>query len=53
MSQPTLMNLRILLPFEVFVDKMGISKVIAETSAGSLGFFPIGLTVLPHCIPES
>ena len=34
------MNLKILVPFEIFVDRTGVSRVVAETSEGSLGLLP-------------
>jgi F-type H+-transporting ATPase subunit epsilon len=34
------MNLKILLPFQVFADKSGVSRIVAETRAGSLGILP-------------
>ena len=36
----TLMNLKILLPFRVFADKTGVTRIVAETSAGSFGLLP-------------
>jgi len=35
-----LMDLKILLPFKVFADNKGVSRIIAETRAGSLGLLP-------------
>jgi F-type H+-transporting ATPase subunit epsilon len=34
------MNLKILLPFEVFAEKSGVSRIVAETRAGSFGLLP-------------
>ena len=34
------MNLRILLPFEVFAEKTGVSRIVAETRTGSLASCP-------------
>jgi F-type H+-transporting ATPase subunit epsilon len=31
------MNLKVLLPFQVFADKTGVSRIVAETRAGSFG----------------
>ena len=31
MPPPTLMNLRVLLPFQVFADRSGVSRIVAET----------------------
>jgi F-type H+-transporting ATPase subunit epsilon len=38
--QPILMNLKVLLPFEIFVKKIGISRIVAETSEGTFGLLP-------------
>ena len=37
---PTLMNLKILLPFQIFAEKTGVSRVVAETREGSFGLLP-------------
>jgi len=34
------MNLRVLLPFQVFVEKTGVSRIVAETCEGSVGLLP-------------
>ena len=34
MQQPTLMNLKILLPFQIFAEKTGVSRIVAETPRG-------------------
>jgi F-type H+-transporting ATPase subunit epsilon len=34
------MNLKILLPFEIFADKTGVLSIIAETREGSFGLLP-------------
>lgn len=34
------MNLKILLPFQVFVDTIGVSRIVAETFDGSFGLLP-------------
>jgi F-type H+-transporting ATPase subunit epsilon len=34
------MNLKILLPFRIFAEKTGISRVVAETREGSFGLLP-------------
>ena len=31
------MNLKVLLPFQVFADKTGVSRIVAETHEGSFG----------------
>ena len=35
-----LMNLRILLPFRIFADKKGVSRIVAESLGGSFGLLP-------------
>jgi F-type H+-transporting ATPase subunit epsilon len=40
MEQQTSMNLKILLPFQIFAEKTGVSSIVAETSNGSLGILP-------------
>jgi F-type H+-transporting ATPase subunit epsilon len=35
-----LMTLKILLPYQVYAEKSGISRIVAETSAGSFGLLP-------------
>jgi len=34
------MNLKVLLPFQIFADKTGVSRIIAETREGSFGLLP-------------
>ena len=34
------MNLKILLPFQIFAEKTGVSRIVAETSEGSFGILP-------------
>ena len=36
----TLMNLKILLPFQIFAEKKGVSRIVAETREGSFGLLP-------------
>jgi F-type H+-transporting ATPase subunit epsilon len=36
----TLMNLKILLPFQIFAEKTGVSRIVAETPEGSFGLLP-------------
>jgi F-type H+-transporting ATPase subunit epsilon len=46
-----LMHLKILLPFQVFDEKSGVSRVVAETSAGSFGFLPHRLDCVAALAP--
>ena len=38
--QPTLMTLKILLPFRIFAEKKGVVRMVAETREGSFGLLP-------------
>jgi F-type H+-transporting ATPase subunit epsilon len=38
--QTTRMNLKVLLPFQVFAEKTGVIRIVAETRAGSFGLLP-------------
>ena len=48
---PTRMNLKILLPSGVFVDKRGVSRVVAETRDGSFGLLPRRLDCVAALAP--
>src|SRR5208283_3110118 len=37
MAPPTLMHLKILIPFGIFTEKTGVSRIVAETREGSFG----------------
>lgn len=47
----TLINLKILLPFKVFADMAGVSRVVAETRQGSFGFLPHRLDCVAALAP--
>ena len=51
MQQPTRMNLKILLPFRIFADTTGISRIIAETRQGSFGLLPRRLDCVAALVP--
>jgi F-type H+-transporting ATPase subunit epsilon len=51
MPPPTLMNLRVLVPFQVFADKSGVSRIVVETRAGSLGLLPRRLDCVAALAP--
>lgn len=40
MQRPKLMNLKVLLPFRIFAEKTGVSRIVAETREGSFGLLP-------------
>jgi F-type H+-transporting ATPase subunit epsilon len=51
MPQPTLINLKVLLPFEVFAEKNGVLRIVAETHAGSFGLLPHRLDCVAAIAP--
>jgi F-type H+-transporting ATPase subunit epsilon len=48
---PTNMNLKVLLPFQVFAEKAGVSRIVAETHAGSFGLWPHRLDCVAALTP--
>jgi F-type H+-transporting ATPase subunit epsilon len=38
--QPALMHLKVLLPFGIFADQTGVSRIVAESPDGSFGLLP-------------
>jgi F-type H+-transporting ATPase subunit epsilon len=51
MPQSALMNLKILLPFQVFVEKAGVSRIVAENLNGSFGLLPHRLDCVAALAP--
>jgi F-type H+-transporting ATPase subunit epsilon len=47
----TLMNLKVLLPFRVFAEKTGVSRIVAETDEGSFGLLPHRLDCVAALTP--
>jgi len=45
------MNLKILLPFGVFAEKTGVSRIVAETREGSFGLLPRRLDCVAALAP--
>jgi len=45
------MNLEVLLPFHVFADKTGVSRIVAETREGSFGLLPHRLDCVAALTP--
>jgi F-type H+-transporting ATPase subunit epsilon len=45
------MRLKILLPFQVFADKTGVSRIVADTSEGSFGLLPHRLDCVAALVP--
>jgi F-type H+-transporting ATPase subunit epsilon len=48
---PTLINLKILLPFQIFAEKTGVSRIVAETREGSFGLLPQRLDCVAALAP--
>jgi F-type H+-transporting ATPase subunit epsilon len=45
------MNLKVLLPFQVFAEKTGVTRIIAETLEGSFGLLPHRLDCVAALVP--
>ena len=45
------MNLKVLLPFQIFAEKSGVSRIVAETHAGSFGLLPHRLDCVAALVP--
>jgi F-type H+-transporting ATPase subunit epsilon len=45
------MNLKILLPSEIFANKLNVLRIVAETGAGSFGFLPNRLDCVAAIAP--
>ena len=46
-----LMHLKVLLPFEIFADETGVSRIVAETRDGSFGLLPHRLDCVAALTP--
>lgn len=51
MQQSRLMNLKLLLPFQVFAVELGVSRIVAETWGGSFGLLPRRLDCVAALAP--
>ncbi len=51
MQQPTLMNLKILLPYRIYTERAGVVRIIAETKEGSFGLLPHRLDCVAALVP--
>jgi len=49
--QPTSMTLKVLLPFQVFAEKTGVTRIVAETREGSFGILPRRLDCVAALAP--
>jgi F-type H+-transporting ATPase subunit epsilon len=47
----SLMNLKVLLPFQVFAEQTGVSRIVAETREGSFGLLPHRLDCVAALVP--
>ena len=45
------MNLKVLLPFQVFTERSGVSRIVAETHEGSFGILPHRLDCVAALAP--
>ena len=45
------MNLKVLLPFQVFADRTGVSRIVAETREGAFGLLPHRLDCVAALAP--
>ena len=45
------MHLKVLLPFQVFVEKTDVSRIVAETREGSFGLLPHRLDCVAALVP--
>jgi F-type H+-transporting ATPase subunit epsilon len=48
---PTLMNLKVLLPFQIFTEKSDVLRIVAETREGSFGLLPQRLDCVAALVP--
>lgn len=49
--EKTLMNLKILLPFKIFIETQNVSSITIETSEGSYGMLPQRLDCVAALVP--
>ena len=47
----SLMHLKVLLPFQVFAEKTGVTRIVAETREGSFGLLPHRLDCVAALVP--
>ena len=47
----SLMHLKVLLPFQVFAENTGVSRIVAETREGSFGLMPRRLDCVAALVP--
>jgi F-type H+-transporting ATPase subunit epsilon len=49
--QQTFINLKVLLPFQIFAEKTDVSRIVAETRDGSFGLLPHRLDCAAALVP--
>jgi F-type H+-transporting ATPase subunit epsilon len=47
----SLMHLKVLLPFQIFAEKTGVTRIVAETREGSFGLLPQRLDCVAALVP--
>jgi F-type H+-transporting ATPase subunit epsilon len=45
------MNLKVLLPFQIYAEQIGVSRIVAETQDGSFGLLPQRLDCVAALVP--
>jgi len=45
------MNLKVLLPFQIYAEQPGVSRIVAETQEGSFGLLPQRLDCVATLVP--
>jgi len=45
------MNLKVLLPFQVYAEQTGVTRIVAETREGSFGLLPHRLDCVAALVP--
>jgi len=50
-TPPPLMNFKVLLPFRIFAEKTGVTRIVAETREGSFGILPRRLDCVAALAP--
>ena len=51
MAQQIHMNLKVLLPFGIFAEQTGVSRIVAETREGAFGILPRRLDCVAALVP--
>ena len=51
MPPPTLMNLKVLLPFRICAEKTDVTRIVAESQEGSFGLLPHRLDCVAALVP--